>query len=330
MKKSAYIFNNGELKRKDSTVLFESDGVKNYLPIEDITDIYVFGEVTVSKKFLEIASQKEILLHFINYYEYYVGTYYPREHYNSGYMILKQAEYYLDTSKRFFLAKMFVYGASRNILSVLKYYHKRGKDLEKEISTIESLTDRIDSASEISELMAIEGNIRDIYYDGFDKIINDELFEFKRRTKRPPLNRLNSLISFGNSLLYTCVLSEIYKTHLDPRIGYLHTTNNRRFTLNLDVAEIFKPIIVDRTIFTLTGRKMLSEKHFEKKAGGVILNDAGKKVFVSQFNEKLKTTLMHKSLGREVSYRRLIRMELYKLQKHFMGEENFSPYIASW
>ncbi|HOA96820.1 type I-B CRISPR-associated endonuclease Cas1b [Acetivibrio saccincola] len=330
MKKSAYIFNNGELKRKDSTVLFESDGVKNYLPIEDITDIYVFGEVTVSKKFLEIASQKEILLHFFNYYEYYVGTYYPREHYNSGYMILKQAEYYLDTSKRFFLAKMFVYGASRNILSVLKYYHKRGKDLEKEISTIESLTDRIDSASEISELMAIEGNIRDIYYDGFDKIINDELFEFKRRTKRPPLNRLNSLISFGNSLLYTCVLSEIYKTHLDPRIGYLHTTNNRRFTLNLDVAEIFKPIIVDRTIFTLTGRKMLSEKHFEKKAGGVILNDAGKKVFVSQFNEKLKTTLMHKSLGREVSYRRLIRMELYKLQKHFMGEENFSPYIASW
>lgn len=330
MKKSAYIFNNGELKRKDSTVLFESDGVKNYLPIEDITDIYVFGEVTVSKKFLEIASQKEILLHFFNYYEYYVGTYYPREHYNSGYMILKQAEYYSDFSKRFYLAKMFVYGASRNILSVLKYYHKRGKDLEKEISTIESLTDRIDSASEISELMAIEGNIRDIYYDGFDKIINDELFEFKRRTKRPPLNRLNSLISFGNSLLYTCVLSEIYKTHLDPRIGYLHTTNNRRFTLNLDVAEIFKPIIVDRTIFTLTGRKMLSEKHFEKKAGGVILNDAGKKVFVSQFNEKLKTTLMHKSLGREVSYRRLIRMELYKLQKHFMGEENFSPYIASW
>lgn len=330
MKKSAYIFNNGELKRKDSTVLFESDGVKNYLPIEDITDIYVFGEVTVSKKFLEIASQKEILLHFFNYYEYYVGTYYPREHYNSGYMILKQAEYYSDFSKRFYLAKMFVYGASRNILSVLKYYHKRGKDLEKEISTIESLADRIDSVSEISELMAIEGNIRDIYYDGFDKIINDELFEFKRRTKRPPLNRLNSLISFGNSLLYTCVLSEIYKTHLDPRIGYLHTTNNRRFTLNLDVAEIFKPIIVDRTIFTLTGRKMLSEKHFEKKASGVILNDAGKKVFVSQFNEKLKTTLMHKSLGREVSYRRLIRMELYKLQKHFMGEENFSPYIASW
>lgn len=330
MKKSAYIFNNGELKRKDSTVLFESEGVKKYIPIEDITDIYVFGEVTVSKKFLEIATQKEILLHFFNYHEYYVGTYYPREHYNSGHMILKQAEYYSDEPKRFYLAKMFVYGSAKNIISVLKYYLKRGKNLEKEISTVESLINKIDTSPGISELMAVEGNIRDIYYDGFDVIIDDEVFDFKRRTRRPPQNRLNSLISFGNSLMYTCVLSEIYKTHLDPRIGYLHTTNNRRFTLNLDVAEIFKPIIVDRTIFTLTGRKMLSEKHFEKKAGGTILNDAGRKIFVNQFTDKLKTTLMHKSLGREVSYRRLIRMELYKLEKHLMGEEDYSPYLASW
>lgn len=330
MKKSAYIFNSGELKRKDSTVLFESDGVKKYIPIEDISDLYVFGEVTVSKKFLEIATQKEILIHFFNYYDYYVGTYYPREHYNSGYMILKQVEYYSDQSKRFQLAKMFVYGGAKNIISVLKYYHNRGKDLDKEISMIESLINKIDTVPRVSELMAIEGNIRDIYYDGFDIIIANELFKFKRRTRRPPQNPLNSLISFGNSLMYTCVLSEIYKTHLDPRIGYLHTTNNRRFTLNLDIAEIFKPIIVDRTIFTLTGRKMLSEKHFEKKSGGIILNDAGRKLFVNQFTEKLKTTLMHKSLGRNVSYRRLVRMELYKLEKHLMGEEDYSPYIAYW
>jgi len=77
MKKSAFIFSDGELKRKDSTVLFESEDSKNYLPIEDISDIYIFGEVTVTKKFLELATQKEILLHFYNYNEYYVGTYYP-------------------------------------------------------------------------------------------------------------------------------------------------------------------------------------------------------------------------------------------------------------
>lgn len=245
-------------------------------------------------------------------------------------MILKQAKYYSDQLKRFELAKMFVYGGAKNIISVLKYYHKRGKDLEKEITGIESLIEKIDIVPGVNQLMAIEGNIRDTYYDGFDIIIDDELFKFKRRTRKPPQNPLNSLISFGNSLMYTCVLSEIYKTHLDPRIGFLHATNNRRFTLNLDIAEIFKPIIVDRTIFTLTGRKMLSEKHFEKKSGGILLNDIGRKLFVNQFTEKLKTTLMHKSLGREVSYRRLIRMELYKLEKHLMGEKDYSPYLAYW
>jgi len=111
MKKSAFIFSDGELKRKDSTVLFESEDSKNYLPIEDISDIYIFGEVTVTKKFLELATQKEILLHFYNYNEYYVGTYYPREHYNSGFMILKQAEHYLDEEKRMAIAKKFIHGS---------------------------------------------------------------------------------------------------------------------------------------------------------------------------------------------------------------------------
>jgi len=120
MKKSAFIFSDGELKRKDSTVLFESEDSKNYLPIEDISDIYIFGEVTVTKKFLELATQKEILLHFYNYNEYYVGTYYPREHYNSGFMILKQAEHYLDEEKRMAIAKKFIHGSVKNMLAVFK------------------------------------------------------------------------------------------------------------------------------------------------------------------------------------------------------------------
>ena len=72
------------------------------------------------------------------------------------------------------------------------------------------------------------------------------------------------MISFGNSIMYTTTLSEIYKTHLDPRIGYLHSTNFRRFTLSLDVSEIFKPIIIDRVIFTLLGRNMINGDDFEK------------------------------------------------------------------
>ena len=305
MRKCAYIFNDGELRRKDNTVCFLNEDGNKYLPIEDISDLYVFGEVSVSKKFLEYATQKGILIHFFNYHEYYAGTYYPREHYNSGYMILKQAEHYLDERKRTVLARKFVEGSYRNILQVLKYYTSRGKpDLEEHISRIESYWSMIAPDTTIDQLMAIEGNIRAAYYSAFDIILQNPDFVFESRTKRPPRNHMNTLLSFGNSILYTMVLSEIYNTHLDPRIGFLHSTNNRRFTLNLDVAEIFKPILVDRVNFTLLGRNLLYKR--------------------------LNTTINYKKLSKQVSYRRLIRLELYKIEKHLMGEEEYVPFLSSW
>jgi len=318
------------LKRKDNTFYFETEEGKKYLPIEDIKEIYIFGEVTVSKKFLEYMSQKEILIHFFNYYGYYVGTYYPREHLNSGYMILRQAEHYLDNKKRIILAKKFIEGSAKNILNVIRYYKNRGKNLEETERQIKELMDSINSYNNTESLMAIEGNIRDIYYQNFDEIIDNEDFKFEKRSRRPPQNYLNTLISFGNSLLYVLILSEIYKTHLDPRIGYLHSTNFRRFTLNLDVSEIFKPIIIDRIIFSLIGRNMISANDFEKDVEGIMLKEKGKKVFVQEFDNKLKTTVNHRELGRNVSYNRLTRMELYKLEKHLIGENEYFPYISRW
>ena len=331
MRKCAYIFNDGELKRKDNTICFSNEDGSKYLPIEDISDLYIFGEVNVTKKFLEYASQKEILLHFFNYNEYYVGTYYPREHYNSGYMTLKQAEYYLNEKKRAVLAHKFVEGSCKNIIQVLKYYVSRGKpELEEIINRIEGYWSTANLDMSIEQLMAIEGNIRETYYSAFDTILNNPDFIFESRTKRPPKNSLNTLISFGNTILYTTVLSEIYNTHLDPRIGYLHSTNNRRFTLNLDVAEIFKPLLIDRIIFTLIGKKMLSSKHFNNKFSGILLKDEGKKIFIQELDDRLKTTINYKKLGKQISYRRLIRLELYKIEKHLMGEEEYVPYLSSW
>ena len=123
MKKPIYIFSSGELKRKDNTLYFENEeGQRKYIPVENTSQIYIFGEVNINKRFLEFLTQAEIMLHFFNRYEYYIGTYYPREHLNSGYLILKQAENYLDPDKRIILAQEFVRGAFKNILQVLKYY----------------------------------------------------------------------------------------------------------------------------------------------------------------------------------------------------------------
>lgn len=330
MKKTFYIFNEGSLKRKDNTVAFESEKGRTILPIEDINDFFIFGEVDLNKRFLDFMSQKNIILHFFNYYGYYTGSFYPREHLNSGYMTLKQAEHYLNEDKRIKIAQKIVQGSSRNMLNVIKYYSARERDLDGIQIAINELIKKIDHCEDPAELMGIEGNIREQYYKAFDPIIGNADFRFEERTKRPPQNYLNSLISFGNSLLYVLVLGEIYKTHLDPRIGYLHTTNFRRFTLNLDMAEIFKPILIDRIIFTLLSKKMINKSDFDKDLEGVLLKEAGRKTFVEEFEKRLKTTIRHKDLGREVSYRRLIRMDLYKLEKHLLEELEYDPYISRW
>lgn len=330
MKKSIYVFNDGEFKRKDNTLYFETEQGKKFLPVEDVSSIYVFGEITLNKRFLEFISQKEIIIHFLNNYGYYTGSFYPREHLNSGFMILKQAEHYLNENKRFDLASKFVTGAACNIEQILKYYHNRGKETEDNLKRIENLVETVPDCKSTGELMAIEGNIRNVYYSAFNEIIADEDFYFNTRTRRPPQDRLNALISYGNTMAYITVLSEIYKTHLDPRIGFLHTTNFRRFTLNLDVAEIFKPILVDRAIFYLLSKNMLRKPHFEKRTNGIFMNDKGRKLFIEEWERRLQTTIKHRSLGRNVSYRRLIRMELYKLEKHLIGEQRYEPYISKW
>ena len=331
MKKAIYVFSDGELRRRQNTLYFESKtGERKYIPVENTGEIHIFGEVSINKKLLDFVAREGILLHFYNYYGFYEGSFYPREHYNSGYLVLKQAIFYNDRERRLELAKSFVKGAILNMIRVLRYYDSRKGNLEEDITKLESFLEELDRARTIEELMALEGNSRERYYKSFNRIINREEFYFQKRERRPPKSRINTLISYGNSLLYTYTLSEIYKTHLDPRIGFLHETNFRRFSLNLDIAEIFKPIIVDRVIFKLINKDIIKKKHFIKELGGVVLNENGRKLFVQEMDEKLKTTIKHKRLGRHVSYRTLIRMELYKLERHLIGDEQYSPFVMWW
>ncbi|OAG28541.1 type I-B CRISPR-associated endonuclease Cas1b [Thermodesulfatator autotrophicus] len=329
MKRSLYILNPGQIKREGNTLVFISQEEKKALPVETIDSLYIFAEVTFNKKLLEFLSQKKIPVHFFNYYEYYVGSYYPREYMNSGLITLRQAEYYLNKEWRLGLARAFVYGALANMLFNLRTYSSRGKDLSTQIATIEDDMRQLNQAQSPAELMAIEGQARQAYYEAFDVITADPEFSFEVRSRRPPANRLNALISFGNSLLYVTALSEIYRTHLDPRIGYLHETNQRSFTLNLDLAEVFKPLVVDRVIFGLLNRKEIKTNDFAEEMGGIYLKEKGVRKFLTAYEKRLSETIMHKGLGRKVSYRRLIRLECYKLYRHFLGDELYHPYIRT-
>ncbi len=330
LKNSVYIFSSGTLERHQNTLRYSSDKGKRFIPIETTSDIHIFGECDLNTRMLNFLTQQNIPLHLYNYYGYYAGSYMPREQYVSGYLTLQQASHYNDFASRLALAQAFVLGALRNIEKVLMYYKRRGADVSATLEAITAAQALIPQQRDIDTLMALEGNARMSYYGAWDSILNNADFRFEGRSKRPPLNRVNSLISFGNSLMYVTCLSEIYRTHLDPRIAYLHTTNYRRYSLNLDLAEIFKPIVVDRVIFTLVNKGMIKADSFMKDSGGIFLKEASRQTFLKAFDERLKDTLMLPRLKRHVSYKRLIRMECYKLEKHLIGDEPYLPYVARW
>ncbi len=338
MKKTYYLFNPGTLQRKDNTLRFtpmEEDGNGNqregqprYLPVEDIAEFYAFGSLNANSALYNFLGQNGIAVHFFDYYENYTGSFMPRDGLLSGKMILAQASAHQNKKRRIELARKFVEGGTFNMLKNLRYYNTRGKDLDGLIEKIEQYESQLPLATSVEELMGLEGNIRQVYYEGFDLIIND--FEMGTRTKQPPQNEVNALISFGNMMCYSQCLRAIHQTQLNPTISYLHSPGERRYSLSLDISEIFKPILVDRVIFKLLNRRELQERHFESKINRCLLNPSGKKIFVKAFDDRLNETIQHRSLKRKVSYRHLIKLECYKLSKHLLGMEEYKPFKMWW
>lgn len=324
------MYSNGNLRRKDNTITFtdESDEKKD-LPIERVQDIYVMSEMSFNTSLINILSQKGIPMHFFNYYSFYTGSFYPREQLVSGKLLVKQVEHYSDLEKRLTLAKAFVEGASYNIYRNLRYYNGRGKNVQIYMDTIEGLRREISRAHSIQELMGYEGNIRKTYYSAWPIIIDQEI-EFEKRVKNPPDNMINTLISFVNTLIYTKVLGEIYQTQLNPTISYLHEPGERRFSLSLDIAEIFKPILGDRLIFSLLNRKQITQKDFTKGLNYLHLSKEASKIVVAELDTKMQTTIKHKELNKTVSYQYLMRLESYKLIKHLLGEKEYEPFEIWW
>lgn len=330
MKRSYFLYSNGTLKRKDNTITFVNEKEeKKDIPIEMIGDFYIMSEMNFNTKFINYISQFGIPIHFFNYYTFYTGSFYPRETMVSGQLLVKQVEHYLNEEKRIEIAREFIEGASFNIYRNLRYYNGRGKDVSTYMHQIEELRKQLPNITKVDELMGYEGNIRKIYYEAWNIIINQEI-QFEKRVKNPPDNMINSLISFVNTLFYTKVLGEIYKTQLNSTVSYLHQPSTKRFSLSLDISEIFKPLIVDRLIFSLLNKKQITEKSFIKDFEYLRLKEDASKLIVQELEERLKQVIQHKDLNRKVSYQYLIRLECYKLIKHLLGEKKYLSFQMWW
>lgn len=353
MKQNLYIFSNSVLRKKDNTLLIESNpdkqpaceadidpqeqdviipapahdtySAKKYVPADNIESIFTFGDVKFNSRLLSLASNYGILIHSFNYYGKYIGSFIPVSSVNSGNIIIQQVNAYNDYQKRLKIASAFIRGAALNSVSNLLYYKYRNVELDSEIENINVLIKSLDSALSTGELMGIEGNIKSIYYNSWSKIFKKEI-EFTKRVKNPPDNIINSLISYGNAVLYGVCLNEIYRTGLLPSVGFLHSPGENRLPLSFDLAEIFKPVIVDKTIFKLVNKDLLSESDFFIKGGMYRMKDNIKKIFIENLENRLKATIVNEQLKRSTSYKTIIRLECHKLINFLRDKEEYIPF----
>ena len=326
MGSTKYITSMGELSRKDNSLCFRKNDKNLYIPIENTKEIYCLNEISINTKLLDFLSKNNIILHFFNYYGEYSGTFYPRSQYNSGKLLIKQVEKFRNN--RLEIAKVIVKGIGANIDEVLYHYYKHGKSEVKEcIDWIrKEFYNSVEASQNIKELLAYEGEVWMRFYSMFQYFINED-FVLNKRVKRPPDNPINALISFGNTLLYTKTISAIYRTHLDQRISFLHEPSEGRFSLSLDISEVFKPVIVYKTIFELVNNKKIQvDKHFEKKLNYCILNELGRQIFIEAFENRIEATFSHPKLKRKVSYRTAIKLDCYKLIKNILEDKEFMPF----
>lgn len=324
--KTKYIFSEGEFKRKDNSLAFKTEDGWNYIPVENINEIYLMNQTTLSTNLFGFLSKNGVSVHFFNYYGYYTGTFYPKEKYISGKLTVEQVKKFI--SSREVIAKSIVMGTANSLVDLLTHYRYHGHEyLTQYLDYLKTTVPiKLESADSISKIMSVEGEMWQLFYKEFNKILSEQ-FEFEKRSRRPPENPVNAMISFGNSILYTKTLSQLYFTQLNQEVSFLHEPTEKRFSLALDLSEVFKAPIVYKTILNLANKRQIDPtKHFDKDINYCMLNEDGKKIFVGALEEQFGKTFQHSTLKRHTSYLHAIRLDAYKLSKSIIEDSPFVPF----
>ena len=322
-----FLLTPGRLRRKDNNIYFDrydeegSVVQTKILPINAIDEIYVLARVEMDSYALAFLADNNIMLHIFSPYQSFRGNFFPNTSNSvnkSGFVLLQQVRAFDDPKQRLYIAKAVTEGQIRN-----GAYNCTRRDVAfDETPYMEAL----EKAGSISEVMAVEGSFKKAYYQAWNQIIkNQRSFKFTIRTKRPPADKINAMISYINTRIYNVVLSEIYKTELDPRIGFLHEPNYRSLSLHLDIAEIFKPVIGDNLIFTLLNREQITAKSFKTDAGRIrFTNDAVKTIELEIIN---KLTKQIKIGEQRLTWRQLIRREINHLKRCICEYDSYRPFF---
>ena len=338
------------LKKTGERILVVKEGETiRDIPLIHLGQVVLCGNISVTTPVMQTLLNEGIPLVYLSAYGRYQGTLTPQISRNS---LLRVAQHRVadDPERCLVLAKAFVHGKIANMRTMLQRRKWRNRtpnnenpdsalqtneietgdghtDISSSIDGIMAMRQKIPKAEGLPELLGIEGNASATYFQSFSAMLKPALgFSFERRTRRPPKDPTNALLSFAYSLLTADLISAIQTVGLDPYVGFFHQQNYGRPCLALDLMEEFRPIIADSVVITLINKRQIKPDDFTESHGGWFLNDAARKRFYAAYEGRKNETITHPVFKYKIDFRRAIELQVRLLAKYLMGEiETYTP-----
>ncbi len=310
-----------------------------------LDQVVLIGNVRLTPSALSYLLDKGIDTVFLSYHGKFKGRLISQFGKN---VALRQIQFakFGDDSVILEVAKHYVLGKLANCRTLLRRFNAELQDEEiaKRIVGIRKYLERVESTHTIEELRGIEGISAVEYFQGFKKLIRDPGMRFDGRTRRPPRDEVNALLSFGYTLLGNLIQTSIYIAGLDPYLGCLHSVDYGRPSLALDLMEEFRPVLVDSVVLKCANKKMVTPRDFivqpeaEIPPEGeemeeltsedypVLLTHEGIKKFITQFEARLQERTFYLPQERRLTYRDICLEQVRKLVRHLKGEELYDPF----
>ena len=292
-----------KVKRKRETLLER--------PLAHVTDVVILGRATVSAGAVRACTEQGTAIHYLSRGGKYLAQIAPIENKNV-HVRIKQYEAYLDANWKHSLARRFVEGKIHN---AIVFARRGGAD----VAELSSLVKSIERCEETESLRGLEGNAARLYFS----LIKDKFpseFAPESRSKRPPRDPANSLLSLAYTFLSKECQTASRIAGLDPYVGYLHEAKYGRPALALDLMEEFRSILADSVTLTLFNRGMITLEMFEESRGYPTLTDDGFKQFLRAWEDRLNQKVKHPYLNQKLDYRQVMLAQARILGKHLMGE----------
>jgi len=332
MKKSYFLYGSGTLKQKDNSLYYELKSSSKFLPVENVDHIHVLGQAKFNTKVFDFLNKNRIRVTFYSYYGNIIGHFTPNSN-RLGKQLIKQVEVYQNPLRRKEFAQKLHLASAFNNIQVVRYYEKKGYDLSvvrSEMDNIYRNMKLIDIHDEdfLNKMDLAEARLKQQYYRILDIILKETTFTFEARITKPPGNPVNAMMSFGYSMIYAEIYKALDDTSLCPEIGFIHGNSRKSLgSLVFDIADLFKPQLVDRLILRLIHSAQIKQEHFYKKNSGTYLNIEGRNILTDSFSKYINQTHIDERNGKTYSYKQFMVREVYEIANAVINDREYKPVI---